>query len=103
GGSDLLRRAVSGPDGTFLVPEVPAGPWLLLGERRVWVDKPGPGLSRRERQIFRDRPRLLGYHAVTFWVREVPVLPGDRVSVELTDRNAWMTGIAEKRGPGAHR
>jgi hypothetical protein len=99
----LVRRTTSGSDGRFEFAGVPAGPWLLLGQRWVWVDKPGPGLSRRERQIFRDRPRLLGYHAVTFWVREVSVLPGRRVSVELTDRNAWMTGIAEKRAPGAHR
>lgn len=101
GGGDLVLRATSGPDGGFDFPAVPAGPWLLLAERREWVEKAGPALSRRERQVFREQPRLLGYDAVTFWVREVSVPPGGRVSVELNDRNAWMTGIAEKRTPDA--
>jgi hypothetical protein len=101
GGADLVRRATSGTDGSFEFSAVPAGPWLLLAERREWVERPGPVLSRRDRKIFREQPRLLGYYAVTFWLREVSVLPGRRVSVELNDRNAWMTGIAEKRTPDA--
>ncbi len=100
GGSDLLRRAVSGPDGTFLVPEVPAGPWLLLAERTVYVERPGPAQGRREAKVFQKRPRLLGYDAVTLWVQDLTVRPGQVVSVELNDRNAWMTGIREKRAGG---
>lgn len=101
GGGGLVRRAVSAADGTFGLAAVPAGPWLLVAERAVWVERPGPALSRRERQIFEERPRLAGYYAVTIWVREVSVEAGGQTTVELNDRNAWMTAIAEKRTPDA--
>jgi hypothetical protein len=43
---------------------------------------------------------------VTFWLRELTIAPGQSTDVELTDRNAWMTGIAEERldaGPTGRR
>lgn len=103
GGERLVRRAVSGPDGTFEFGTVPAGPWLLVAERTVFVERSGPAQPRRERQVFGERPRLLGYQTVTFWVREVSVLPGAQVTVELNDRNAWLTAVTEKRTPDAVR
>jgi hypothetical protein len=103
GSGPLVRRAVSAADGAFDLGTVPAGPWLLLAERSVFVERPGPAPSRRDRQVFGERTRLLGYYTLTFWLREVSVEPGGIVMVELTDRNAWLTGISEKRAPGAGR
>ncbi len=97
GAGHLVRSTSTGEDGRFELQDVPAGAWLLLAEHAVRVRTPGSG--NRPGRAFRPQPRLVAYHAVTVWVREVVVEPGQTTTVELTERNAWMTGIAEERQP----
>jgi hypothetical protein len=40
---------------------------------------------------------MIGYDAVTVWVRELRVAAGRGEPIELTDRNAWFTGVVEER------
>lgn len=99
GAADLTRAATVAPDGTFVMADVPAGDWVLVGFRAVHVDRPAPGLGRRERALFAPRTRTVGYDVVSVWVRPVTVAPGGRVRLELTDRNVWFTGVVEERVP----
>jgi hypothetical protein len=101
GAGDLVRFTTSGPDGAFDLGAVPAGAWVLIAERAVFVDKPGVQVKRRQPDPFLPTPRFKGYHVVTVWVRELPLTAGQGVFVELNDRNGWMTAIEEEREPGA--
>jgi len=101
GAGDLVRYTPGSVDGTFQLEQVPVGDWLLLVEHAVFKSKPGPIQGRQEWQTFRKQEQFLGYYAVTFWLEEVRVSRGDTATVELTERNAWMTGIEEKRTPDA--
>jgi len=106
GAAELVRSTAVDPEGRFLIEDLPAGAWLLIAQRAVFVPKQPGALSKRDRELFERRPQLTGYYAVTFWLREVTIAPGQSTDVELTDRNAWMTGIAEERldaGPGGRR
>ncbi len=103
GTADLVRFTAVEPDGAFVLERVPAGAWVLIAQRAVFVSKPGTAPSRRERQSFGSRPHLTGYYAVTIWLRTLSVRPGESESVELTDRNAWMRAIAEERSPDTGR
>jgi hypothetical protein len=40
---------------------------------------------------------LTGYWVITVWLKELPVPPGATESLELNDRNVWMTAIEERR------
>jgi hypothetical protein len=106
GAAELVRATTTDPEGRFSVEGLPAGAWLLLAQRAVFVSKQSSSLSKRDRELFDRRPQLTGYYAVTFWLREITIVPGQATDVELTDRNAWMTGIAEERldaGPAGRR
>jgi hypothetical protein len=98
GAADLVRFTAVEPDGAFVLERVPAGAWVLIAQRAVFVPKPGATPSRRERETFGPRPHLTGYYEVTIWLRTLSVRPGESESVELTDRSAWMRAIAEERG-----
>lgn len=98
GAGHLVRSTSTGQDGRFELRDVPAGAWLLLAEHAVRVDRT-PRSGRAPGRAFRPQPRLVAYHAVTVWVREIAVEPGQMTAVQLTERNAWMTGIAEERRP----
>ena len=100
GAGDLVRYVPGSADGTFQLERVPVGHWILLVEHAVFVNKPGPAQGRQEWGTFRRKPQFLGYYAVTFWLDEVQVSRGETATVELTERNAWMTGIDEKWTPG---
>ena len=91
--------------------ELPAGAWLLVAERSVFVPvQSGRGsgaptvqaldpLARyatSSYQHFLPSARLIGYDAVTFWVRELTVESGQTVSLELHDRGVWLNGVAEE-------
>jgi hypothetical protein len=99
GTADLVRFTAVEPDGAFVLDGIPAGAWVLIAQRAVFVPKPGAGPSRRDRQSFGTRSLMTGYYAVTIWLRTLSVRPGESESVELSDRNAWMRAIAEERGP----
>ncbi len=100
GAGELVRFTAVSPDGMFQLERVPAGRWLLIAERAVFVPKPAPPPGKQERQIFAPAPRLRGYYAVTVWVRDFSLEEGGSEMVELTDRNTWMTAIEEEREPG---
>lgn len=106
GAAELVRATTTDPEGRFSIEGLPAGAWLLLAQRAVFVPKTSGPMSKRDRELFDRRPQLTGYYAVTFWLREITIAPGQATDVELTDRNAWMTGIAEERldaGPQGQR
>ncbi len=99
GAGELVRYVPGNADGTFELEHVPVGEWVLLVEHAVFVNKPGPLQGRQEWTTFRKEPQFLGYYAVTFWLEEVRVSRGETATVELNERNAWMTGIEEQRTP----
>ncbi|MGH7325914.1 MAG: hypothetical protein ACREJ9_14900 [Candidatus Rokuibacteriota bacterium] len=103
GAAELVRFTAVDPDGRFAFEALPAGNWLLIAQRAVFVPKGSPAVSKRDRETFASRPRFTGYYAVTIWVRELTVAPGQWTELELTDRNVWMTALAEERAKNAGR
>lgn len=97
GAGGLVFSVKSDPGGEFVFSRVPAGEWLLLGRHDVLHPMPPPRLRRRERETFLLGPLAVGYRTVTYWLRELRVVQGDPVRVELTDRNPWFTGILQER------
>ncbi len=98
GAGDLVRFVRVNPDGTFEL-SVPAGDWILMAHRAVFVakaTKPPKGVYRGH-EIFATNPAMLGYYAVGVWLREVTVGVGQATIVDLHDRNLWVTAIEEKR------
>lgn len=102
GAGDLVRFGLVSPDGNFEV-SVPAGQWIVMAHRAVFVSKasPPPKLRYRGHDVFAQDPRLLGYYAIAVWLRELTVEAGKAAVIELHDRNVWMTAIEEKRDLGA--
>jgi hypothetical protein len=107
GAGDLSQGATVDAEGRFTLEGVPAGPWVLLAYHQSYVSK-----TPRERPIppgqyrapslplpFQPPDRLAGYYTVTFWLRELTVVGGGAETVDLTDRNAWFTGVAESIFP----
>ena len=99
GATDLAPQVVAGQDGRFSIDEVPAGAWVLIAWHSDPVDTSAPRLPTRQRDRYRPQPTLLGYEAVTVWLRELTVEAGATANVELTDRNGWFRGVVEKRAP----
>lgn len=97
GAADLVLYTEVGPDGTFELERVPAGDWLLIAQRAVFVSKASTSLNKRDREIFLRQPRLTGYYTVTVWLRELTMVSGRSEHVGLSDRNAWMIAIQEER------
>jgi hypothetical protein len=101
---DLSKAATVDSEGRFTLDGVPAGPWILFASRVAYVDKtqkerPGSARAPGQSGLFLPPDRLAGYHIVTYWLRELTVVGGAVEAVELTDRNVWFTGVAEKREP----
>ncbi|MBI4637798.1 MAG: hypothetical protein HY727_15805 [Candidatus Rokubacteria bacterium] len=103
GGAPLVLTAVVAPDGTFELGEVPEGAWVLIATRSVLVDKTTTPIKKKDRSTFLLGPRVVGYHAVSTWLLPMRVAGGRSERVELTDRNVWLTGIAERTGPDSGR
>jgi hypothetical protein len=97
----LLTQVAS--DGGFRFEEVPAGAWVVFGWQAVPAEMSGRRPSAKDRQTYRLPPRLVGYEAVTVWLREITVTGGETASVELTDRNGWFRGVSEERVRDADR
>jgi hypothetical protein len=102
GAGDLSQAVTVGDDGAFALEGIPAGPWVLLASRSTFVskashDRRGPTTSPNRPTPFLPADKLVGYHVVTYWLREVTVVGGAVETVDLTDRNAWLTGISENR------
>jgi len=94
---DLVRATTVDPSGAFSTADLPAGDWLLIATRSVFVSRPSPKATSRERQAFPPSPRLVGYYAVSVWLRKLTVTGGGSETVELADRNVWFTGVVEDR------
>ena len=91
--------------------EVPAGAWLLVVQRSVFVPlhsarpttpptatslDPLARYSTSAYQHFLPIARLTGFDAVSVWLRDVDVEPAQRVALELHDRGVWFSGVAEE-------
>ena len=104
GAPQLVRGAKATGEGVFGFQGVPAGPWLILGRRQVTTDKHAKDTKTKKqkgRDVYLPTSPLTGITTVTFWVLDLDVVAGGAAVVHLNDRNAWFTGIEERRGPGA--
>jgi len=108
GAGDLPQGATVDGEGRFTLDGVPAGPWLLLASRsssyvsKTPLERPiPPGQFRQPAPPLPFLPpdKLAGYYVVTYWLRELTVVGGGVEAVELTDRNVWLTGVAESIQP----
>jgi hypothetical protein len=97
GAPDLSPRVLVATDGTFRLPELPAGAWLVLAWYSTAVNTSAPRSRPREQQLYQLDKRLTGYQAVTVWLQEVSVARGQTADVELTDRNEWFRGVIEEK------
>lgn len=101
GAGDLVFTAATDADGRFEVPGLPTGEWVLLGRHEQLYHKAPPRVSPRDaRGNFLLEPPPSGYRAVTLWLLTWKVGAGEEMSVELHDRNGWLTVIAEERTQG---
>jgi hypothetical protein len=96
GGGELIRGEVSDAQGQIRLAEVPAGAWLLLAWREVPHPAKPPKLRPGDASAFREIPVSAGYSTVTYWFRPLEVRAGETTSVDLNDRNVWLTGIREE-------
>ena len=97
GAPDLAPRSAVDADGTFRIPDVPVGNWLVI----VWQSTPNevsvPKARGRDRNLYQGNERVTGFQAVTIWLREVTVAYGETTALELTERNGWFRGVLEDR------
>lgn len=100
---ELTRATVADATGSFSVADVPAGDWVLIGTRSVFVSRPSPRATPRDREVYLPRMRLMGYHTVSVWLRDLSVAGGRTETIELSDRNIWFTGVVEDRTLDAGR
>ncbi len=98
GAGDLVRFTMVAPDGRYEL-SVPAGAWVAMAHRSTFNAKPAsaPNIRFRGHDIFALDPPVIGYYAVTVWLREVTVAAGEVATVDFNDRNVWVTAIEEKR------
>jgi len=104
GAGDLPQAATVDAEGLFTLEGIPAGPWILLASHSTYVNKaprtpPGPPRPTGRPNPFLVPDTLAGYYVVTYWLRELTVAAGAVEAIELTDRNAWLTGVSESRQP----
>ena len=93
-GSDV-RSATVDAGGRFTVPDVSAGPWILVGYRSLHVDRSTHD-SVKESGTFLPQPKLVGYDRVAMWLEAFSIESGQPAIIELTDRNVWFEGVEEK-------
>jgi len=96
-------RTAGDADGRFVVPDLPAGDWLLIATHAVKIDKHTDVSASKKRGVFAPGTRLTGYQRVMVWLREVTVSKGQSENLELSDRSAWFSGVVEERLPDAGR
>jgi len=108
---DAAIRTGTDEAGRFRL-DVPAGPWILVATRRVFVtldrtahDTPARSataldpLARyatSQYQHFLPSARMTGFDAVSIWVREIEAESRQRVELELHDRGVWLSGVEEE-------
>jgi hypothetical protein len=95
GGGELIRGEVSNAQGDIRLNGVPAGDWVLLAWRDVAHPGKAPKLRGSDTTGFRNVPVEVGYSTITYWFMPLTVKAGESTSVDLNDRNVWLTGIHE--------
>jgi len=98
GAGHLIFGASSDTSGAFRFQSVPEGAWTLLAWRETAhaIKRPAT-LKRGETKRYKERPQVLGQTTVVLWSMPVTVTAGEGMSVQLHDRNEWMTAIREDR------
>lgn len=103
GALDLVRSTDVAADGAFAIRDLPPGPWVLIAARSVSVSKASRRPPKRDAETFTLPPPVISLATVHVWLMDVQVTGGRAEAVELTDRNAWLTGVVEERAPDAGR
>ena len=103
GAVDLVKSTTVDAEGRFIVPDLPAGDWLVIATHSVKIDKHVDPIPSKQAGVYTRHSQLTGYQRVTVWLREVTVATGRSENLELTDRGAWFSGVVEERAPGAGR
>ena len=107
---DAAIRTGTDAAGGFRV-DVPAGPWVLVATRRVFLPvergrespartatalDPLARYATSQYQHFLPSARMTGFDAVSIWLREIDAEPGQRLTLELHDRGVWLSGVEEE-------
>ena len=103
GAADLVRATAADDGGRFTVEKLPVGDWVLIATHSASIDKHAAATDSRRRNIYTPGTRLTGYQVVAIWLREISVTRGDSTTLDLMDRNVWLSGIVEDRAPGVSR
>jgi hypothetical protein len=97
GGADLVRSATVDDEGRFDLGKLPEGRWILLARWDEFISAKTAKAPRKDRDMYLNKPRLVGFKSRLVWVREVAVTSAPTADIELTDRNVWFTGVVEDR------
>ena len=103
GAADLVRATAADDGGRFTVEKLPVGDWVLIATHSASIDKHAAATDSRRRNIYTPGTRLTGYQVVAIWLREISVTRGGSTTLDLMDRNVWLSGIVEDRAPGVSR
>lgn len=103
GATDLVRATAADDGGRFTVEKLPVGDWVLIATHSASIDKHAAATDSRRRNIYTPGTRLTGYQIVAIWLREISVTRGGSTTLDLMDRNVWLSGIVEDRAPGVSR
>jgi len=103
GAADLVRATAADDGGRFTVEKLPVGDWVLIATHSASIDKHAAATDSRRRNIYTPGTRLTGYQIVAIWLREISVTRGGSTTLDLMDRNVWLSGIVEDRAPGVSR
>ncbi len=95
GAPHLAPVVAAAADGSFRIPDVPAGQWMLIAWHADHEGAAAPKRSKREEKLYTAGRRLIGFDTVQVWVREIIVDRGTSEPVELNDRNVWFSGVEE--------
>jgi hypothetical protein len=83
--------------GRFVFDGLPEGEWLLIGWHSGFVKGPGEAqVTKKDRARFTLTPRAPGFHHVTIWLVDVTIGTSPPEPIDLTDRNAWFSGVLEE-------
>jgi hypothetical protein len=103
GAVDLVKETTADDDGRFVLPDLPAGDWVLIATHSVKIDKHAVTSPTKQRGVYSPRTHLTGYQRVTIWLRELTIGAGRSEELDLTDRGVWFSGVVEERAPDADK